>query len=229
MKTYPFTSFEYYESTNLSDNIQSLVTERLFPNIVKRFDRDTLAYAPPMAPSTIVMNEWFSYHPETCLPCFSHLCPIFESYFPRKDVINYLKYHELIGCSEPYKTGHLLELSVKIFVLYCLALSLLCREKVLGNRNIFVLDAFQIPLPEELQMDVVYYNISFLKYRGTLKHFHAKQLLQTYRSEAGLTVMTRLHCLLPCIAMDRPVISFNNPNDYRASWVKNLGLKELRE
>ena len=90
MKTYPFTSFEYYESTNLSDNIQSLVTERLFPNIVKRFDRDTLAYAPPMAPSTIVMNEWFSYHPETCLPCFSHLCPIFESYFPRKDVINYL-------------------------------------------------------------------------------------------------------------------------------------------
>ena len=46
-----------------------------------------------------------------------------------------------------------------------------------------------------------------------------------YQTEARLIITNRLHCLLPCIAMGIPVIFFNNPHDYRVSWVKELGVE----
>ncbi len=35
---------------------------------------------------------------------------------------------------------------------------------------------------------------------------------------------TRLHCALPCLAVDILVIFFGNPDDYRTSIIEELGL-----
>lgn len=77
VKTYLFASLEYRSLNNLGDNIQSIATERLLCDVMQRFDRDTLAYANPAVPLSIVMNGWFSHHPETCLPRSVHLRPCF--------------------------------------------------------------------------------------------------------------------------------------------------------
>ena len=237
MKTHLFAGLEYLGLNNLGDNIQSIATERLLPGIVQRFNRDTLAYANPTIPLSIVMNGWFSHNPETCLPRSVNLHPVFWGfhitdynnswdYFSSKEIVDYLKRHEPIGCRDPYTAERLSALGVETFVSYCLTLSLPRREKEPENGKIFVVDAFQIPLPEELKMETVYYtHTSSFKYRGALKRFHARRLLQAYRSEARLVITTRLHCLLPCIAMGIPVVFFNNPKDYRVSWVRELGVK----
>ena len=246
MKTQNFAGFEYRGSTNLGDDIQSIAVERLLPNVVRRFDRDTLAYAHSIVPLSIVMNGWFSHHPETCLPHSTNLYPIFWGfhitdwnssweYFSRREVVDYLKRYEPIGCRDPYTADRLSRLGIKTFVSYCLTLTLPRREKEPENGKIFVVDAYQIPLPKELEVKATYYtHTSRFKYRGALKRWHARHLLHIYYSDASLVVTSRLHCLLPCIAMGIPVIFFNNPNDYRVSWVKELGvkiytLKELEE
>ncbi|WP_279136535.1 hypothetical protein [Parabacteroides johnsonii] len=46
-----------------------------------------------------------------------------------------------------------------------------------------------------------------------------------YKTEARLVVTTRLHCLLPCVAMGIPIIFFNNPDNYRTSWVRDIGVE----
>lgn len=237
MGTVQFAGLAYRGLNNLGDHIQSIATERLLPGITQRFNRDTLAYANPTVPLSIVMNGWFSHHPETCLPRSVNLHPIFWGfhitdtndswdYFSQKEVLRYLRQYEPIGCRDPYTAERLSALGVETFVSYCLTLTLPRREKEPENGKVFVVDAFQVPLPEELKKESIYYtHISFFKYRDALKRLHAKQLLQLYRSEARLVVTTRLHCLLPCIAMGIPVVFFNNPSDYRVSWVKEIGVK----
>ena len=115
---------------------------------------------------------------------------------------------------------------METFISYCLTLTLPRRKEEPENGKVFVVDAFQVPLPEELKVEAVYYtHTTLFKHRGVLKRFHARQLLQAYLSEVRLVITSRLHCLLPCIAMGIPVIFFNNPHDYRVSWVKELGVE----
>ena len=237
MGTVQFAGLAYRGLNNLGDHIQSIATERLLPSIVQRFNRDTLAYANPTVPLSIVMNGWFSHHPETCLPRSVNLHPVFWGfhitdtndswdYFSQKEVLRYLRQYEPIGCRDPYTAERLSALGVETFVSYCLTLTLPRREKKPENGKVFVVDAFQVPLPEELKKEAIYYtHISFFKYRDALKRLHARRLLHVYRSEARLVITSRLHCLLPCMAMGIPVVFFNNPNDYRVSWVKELGVK----
>ena len=173
MRTIQFAGLTYRGLNNLGDHIQSIATERLLPGIVQRFNRDTLAYANPKVPLSIVMNGWFSHHPETCLPRSVNLHPIFWGfhitdynnswdYFSRKEIVDYLKRYEPIGCRDPYTAERLSALGVETFVSYCLTLTLPHREKEPEKGKVFVVDAFQIPLPEELKKEVVYYtHISF--------------------------------------------------------------------
>ncbi len=232
-----FAGFEYHGLNNLGDNIQSIAVERLLPNVVQRFDRDTLAYANPEKPLSIVMNGWFSHRPSTCLPSSQYLHPIFWGfhitnynncwdYFSKKEIISYLKRYEPIGCRDPYTAERLSALGVNTFVSYCMTLTFPHREKEPVNGKILLVDAHHIPLPEELRKDAICYSHYIrIRNRETLKRLYAGQLLQIYRKEARLVITTRLHCLLPCIAMGIPVIFFNNPNDYRVSWVKELGVQ----
>ena len=232
-----FAGFEYHGLNNLGDNIQSIAVERLLPNVVQRFDRDTLAYANPEKPLSVVMNGWFSHHPSTCLPSSSNLHPIFWGfhitnynnswdYFSRKEVISYLKQYEPIGCRDPYTAERLSSLGVKTFVSYCLTLTFPHRKKEPENGKVLVVDAYHIPLPDKLKKEAICFSHHLhIRHREALKRLYAGQLLQIYRKEARLVITTRLHCLLPCIAMGIPVIFFNNPNDYRVSWVKELGVQ----
>lgn len=210
MKKYSFAGFEYRGLNNLGDNIQSIATERLFPEkVIQRFDRDRLAYANPSEPMKIVMNGWFSHQPQTCLPFNLNLEPVFWGfhitdynhsweYFRQKEVIAYLKQYEPIGCRDPYTADRLSQLGVETFVSYCLTLTLSKRECEPENGYIFVVDGDHIPLPLEFNERIISVSHRSLCWnRETLKRLLAKQLLRQYKTKATLVVTTRLHCLLP--------------------------------
>lgn len=238
MKRDCFAGFEYRGLNNLGDNIQSIATERLLPEkIVRRFDRDTLSYAHPSEPMKIVMNGWFSHRPQTCLPLEPNLEPVFWgfhitdyndswAYFSRKEVIAYLKRYEPIGCRDPYTADRLSQLGVETFVSYCLTLTLPKRDCQVEEGKVVIVDAERVPLPAELkEQTVCYTHLIRGKNREAIKRAYARLMLDMYRTKARLVVTTRLHCLLPCIAMGIPVVFFNNPNDYRISWVKDIGVE----
>ena len=92
--------------------------------------------------------------------------------------------------------------------------------------KVVIVDAERVPLPAELkEQTVCYTHLIRGKNREAIKRAYARLMLDMYRTKARLVVTTRLHCLLPCIAMGIPVVFFNNPNDYRISWVKDIGVE----
>ena len=185
---------------------------------------------------SIVMNGWFSHHPQTCLPLSDKLTPLFWgfyitdyndswSYFSRKEIINYLKRYEPIGCHDPYTADRLSQLGVETFVSSCLTLTLPKRKCQENCDKVLVVDGEGIPFPAELKEQAVYYtHVIPGKNREVIKRAYARLMLDMYRREARLVVTTRLHCLLLCVAMGISVVFFNNPEDYRVSWVKNIGV-----
>lgn len=237
MKEKNFAGFLYKGLTNLGDNIQSVATEALLPKVITRFNRDTLALADWRDDIQLIMNGWFSHNPEMCLPKSPKIHPVFWGfhitdwntsweYFSRKPVTNYLKSYEPIGCRDPYTAERLSMLGIETFVSYCLTLTLPHRDKSNNADKIIVVDVPHILLPATLQ-EQAYYSTHYIpgNLRETIKRIYATNLLNRYKHEAKLVITSRLHCLLPCIAMGIPVVFFNNSTDYRVSWVKDLGVK----
>lgn len=95
------------------------------------------------------------------------------------------------------------------------------------NGKIFAVDISPCFLPEVLRGQALFYShiLPGSRYREAQKRIYARGLLDMYQRQAKLVITTRLHCLLPCIAMGIPVIFFGNQNDYRISWVRELGVK----
>lgn len=231
-----FAGFLYKGLTNLGDNIQSVATETLLPKIITRFNRDTLALADWKDDILLVMNGWFSHNPEMCLPQSQKIHPIFWGfhitdwntswdYFSRKSVIDYLKSYEPIGCRDPYTAERLSKLGIETFVSYCLTLTLPCRNESNNANKIILVDVPQLLLPPTLK-EQAYCCTHYIpgNLREAIKRIYATNLLNRYKHEAKLVITSRLHCLLPCIAMGIPVVFFNKSTDYRVSWVKELGV-----
>ena len=117
-------------------------------------------------------------------------------------------------------------MGIKTHVTYCLTLTFPKREQQPLNGKIIVVDLPHNLLPQYIHKQAAYYSHSLPGngYRESLKRILARELLNIYHKQARLVITSRLHCLLPCIAMEIPVIFFGNPDDYRISWVTELGV-----
>lgn len=71
------------------------------------------------------------------------------SSFFRKEIVNYLKRYEPIGCRDSYTADRLSQLGVETFVSYCLTLTLLKRECQENCDKVIVVDGEGISLPAE--------------------------------------------------------------------------------
>lgn len=237
MRKFWFAGLKYTGLNNLGDNIQSIAVERLLPSIEQRFNRDTLALANPTLPSVVIMNGWFSHQPQTCLPLSNYFYPVFFGFhitdwndswrfFSQKHIVEYLKRYEPIGCRDPHTAGRLSQMGIKTHVTYCLTLTFPKRKQEPLNGKIIVVDLPRDLLPENIHKQAIFYSHSLpgYKYRESLKRILAHELLNVYCNQANLVITSRLHCLLPCIAMGIPAIFFGDPDDYRISWVTEMGV-----
>lgn len=232
-----YASFKYDISMNLGDQIQTLAAEQFLPSIDLKINRDSLKFFQAKERHLIIMNGWFSEFPESCLPSSNSIVPVFIGFhmtssnqtiqaFLKPEYIDYFKLYEPIGCRDR-KTQEILSLKgIKSFYSKCLTLTFPTRETTPKNGKIFIVDAFDIPVPNSLRKEAYFVSHSTHDFYGDqIKTSIARKMLETYRNSARLVITTKLHCAMPCIAMGIPVIFFGNPDEYRVSILKDLGLK----
>lgn len=236
MRMANFAGFDYVGLLNVGDHIQSVATEQHLPDVVERFNRDTLSKEAPLDKLYLIMNGWFSHSPETCLPTSANIVPIFWGFhltnwndtwkhFLKSDTLLYLKRYEPIGCRDPYTALRLKEAGVETFVSRCLTLTFPKRTASPLKGLVFVVDAENLPLPSFIKEQAFYCTHTITGFfHDDVKRIYARYLLYLYERRAALVITTRLHCLLPCIAMGIPVIFFAEKSDYRVSWVSELGV-----
>lgn len=150
--------------------------------------------------------------------------PLFVSFhadpgFRSNESVEYLKRHAPIGCRDQDTLAWVQGLGVPAYFSGCLTLTL-PRPNVTRSNEVCLVEAvrkehrrwsgdFLRHLPESLRANAVELTHRTDDMNWTTRAEAAGKLLQRYAA-ARLVITSRIHCLLPCLAMGTPVIFVNN-------------------
>jgi len=232
---YEYKGFNNYHPTkvNIGDYIQTLASEQFIPNKKKIIflDRDNIKYNENLV--KIVFNCWYIINNTIKFP--KNIIPLFISFHISnaneiKNIEKILKKYEPIGARDLHTMYALQKNGIKSYFSSCLTLTLgkTYHSKIKKNiiylvdyefkKNILIdleiLKILKFYQPDEVKL--MYHSKLSLKINHKKRFDIAKQYLKKY-SQARLVITTRLHCALPCVGMEVPVIlvSPNKNNDSR--------------
>lgn len=227
---------------NLGDEIQTIAADQFVDRIHARFDRDQLRNVKSEKKYLLILNGWFSHHPESCIPlaeCFVpliigfHIAQKAKEYLLSPPSIAFFKRFAPIGCRDEQTMHWLREAGVDAYFSRCLTLTLPQRLEPPKQPKVVLVDIsprVQKLIPKTLSAHAVSMT-HVLPENGneSIDRIEtANAILQYYRDHAGLVITSRLHCALPCVAMGIPVIYFTEPTEYRVSVARSSGLKIYR-
>lgn len=134
---------------NIGDYIQSLAAKQFLPQVDSYVNRERLGQYKG-EPSKIILNGWFTHHPETWVPS-DNLIPLFVSLHINSSAaermlnevgVAYLKKHEPIGCRDHYTVRLLESKGVKAYFTGCLTLTLdsYAKKELKNDGKIYIVD-----------------------------------------------------------------------------------------
>jgi hypothetical protein len=214
---------------NLGDWIQSLAVQRLVESLgqstadILRVDRDSLpTYQGP--PLRLIMNACFLEH---CFPLPPAIEPIFIGFqtSSRELIHTYLEFfkqHQPIGCRDTSTRDFFREQGVDAYITGCLTMTLPLRDaQPKQPMTLFIGGEGPGEMPSSLKKYTppdIRKSSGYQHQREAVKSFPlsdadaltaqrlAKELLETYRTQATRVVSPLLHAAGPSLAMGIPVI-----------------------
>jgi hypothetical protein len=235
----------YHNAHNLGNEIQVLAARAFLPRVdcilVSDFWDDTLARSNESI--AVIMNGWYAHRPEGWPPP-DNVVPYLVSIHISEHAIEgwsklgiappayflgecseYLKQWGPVGARDLYTLDLLQKNGIPSYFSGCLTLTLGKTKN--GNRNDYVAC---VDLPEQALLEV---RRRTSRPIVALTHFDttgdtedrlakAQTLLDTYQS-AHCVITTRLHCAMPCLALETPVLLLDEaPDQYRFSGLNLL-------
>ncbi len=217
-----------YSTTNLGDEIQSLAALQFLPRVDKFVDRDVIGAAPPRRnsqPLRIVVNGWFMHAPglwppapasETLLTSIhiSRLMSRGMTEPPPKVMltdpnVQYLRDRAPIGARDHPTLTMLREVGIDSYLSGCLTLTL---RGAGGPRRTDLLVLADVPkavrdaVQDRTRKHVLEVShVTPARYRPLWRLRRAQRLVSLYE-RASCVVTSRLHCVLPCLALGTPVL-----------------------
>src|ERR1700722_4629097 len=219
---------------NLGDEIQSIAVKRFLPSVDYYLDRDKInSAATPTAESIrAVLNGWWCHSPENWPP-FSALVPLFVSFhlspfrspslglipseiFTAEPVANYLRTSGPVGARDLGTLDILRKAKIECYFSGCMTLTLERRDTEREGDLIVLND-----VPDEVaklfksrtRKRVVRTQHAGHAQKAMKERFEqAERMLELY-SSASCVITTRLHCALPCVAMETPLLLLDTAED----------------
>ncbi|QSQ25727.1 polysaccharide pyruvyl transferase family protein [Pyxidicoccus parkwayensis] len=216
-----------YKTQNLGDEIQSLAAMRFLPRVDDYIERDSLGAFQPVndEPIAMVLNGWFGHGaeswppPEAIRPLLvsMHLAsweggPAHVSaadFFLDEPVVQYLRENGPVGARDLHTLDLLQKRNVPAYFSGCMTLTLQRSSQAPRGDYIVVND-----VPDEVLLQVrrlTHRRIIHTTHEdlttpaGKARFDKARELLALYES-AHCVITTRLHCMLPCLALGTPVL-----------------------
>ena len=196
-----------YSTHNIGDDIQALAMERLLPRVDLRVDRDDLAPAAAWDDSVrLIVNGWFAKGMHKVWPPPGRAKVLYVGFHATGDQALPLGITAPIGCRDPWTAALAQRNGLDGWVSYCPTLTL-ARPYVPRDDSILLVDVPEADVkrlpPEIAARGQVVTNII----PPTIKD----RLTEVYRrlelfARARWVITTRLHALLPCVAMGTPVV-----------------------
>lgn len=221
----------YYKDTgNIGDDIQTYASSRFLPRIDYMVDRENIELFVPKKkePVATIMNAWY-IHDEFNFNISPYLFPLYISVFFKyveyyngitvgsdylnRNVIKSLKEYGPVGCRDKHTNNLLNKLGVESYFSGCLTLTLDKLESVekqdyivvngLSNEEIKYIKSKTNRKIVEFKQDVK--KGSFTNETWEERKKRVEDVLKLYQG-AHMVITTKLHCSLPCLALETPVL-----------------------
>ncbi|MFA0284339.1 polysaccharide pyruvyl transferase family protein [Vibrio sp. 10N.222.55.F12] len=152
MKKFGMLSYHDHAGFNIGDNIQSLAAKQYIPRVDELVLRDELSKV-KIKDLNVIMNGWYTHYPETWLPN-DNLNPFFVSFhlnseikdrfLGQKEIVDYLKKHQPIGCRDRNTVISLEEYGIEAYYTGCLTLTLdsYAVDECERGDDIYIVDPF---------------------------------------------------------------------------------------
>jgi hypothetical protein len=220
-----FGLLRYVNTGNLGDEIQSLAARRFLPHVDRLLDRDRLNAPGWACPRLgLIMNGWFTNSPENWPP-HSVIEPLIISFHLSDQMTTggfsaaealvvgenaaWLRHNGPIGARDPWTFELLRRNDIDAWFSGCLTLTLCPPSNVVRKDYIVLSDVsaeIAASASRQTRSKMVTTTHAETKTNSSRVRFSmAESLLRLY-AEARCVVTSRLHCALPCLAMDTPVL-----------------------
>jgi hypothetical protein len=243
----------YSESTNLGDEIQSLAARRFLPKVDHLVSREQLSDDPGCDQSiNLILNGWFLRNPNHWPP-HHKIRPLLISFHVSQSKyqrlrwwrrtaasvllaarnIEYLHRHGPVGARDRATLALLQQHGVKSYYSGCLTLTLARSREVASREHVVACDLDPEMLDELARRSrkppLVISHTDTVTCESAERLVKAERLLQIY-SGAKAVITSRLHCALPCLALETPVLFIPlRPDLYRQEPALELAHHALRE
>lgn len=170
------------------------------------------------------------------LPLPRKIIPVFIglSYFSAielgDDIIEYLKRYSPIGCRDEATLRLMEKYNIPAFLLGCVTFSLprFEKKKNVKKDKIYMVDEpdyVEDIIPEYIKEDCEIIKQSHIYSSNIVKNEGekmAEKILFEYAENAKLVISSRLHCIVPCVALGVPVIALVENCSERYSFVERI-------
>ncbi|QLG61086.1 polysaccharide pyruvyl transferase family protein [Halorarum salinum] len=137
-----------YTTSNIGDEIQSLAAKQLLPKVDTYLKRDYLNQVNTQEEIKIILNGWFTHHPENWPPA-DNINPLIISFHIDKEIsdrlltpksVEYLKRYDPIGCRDLYTKSILENNGIDAYFSGCLTLTLTPDQQLNNSDEILLVD-----------------------------------------------------------------------------------------
>lgn len=142
--------------------------------------------------------------------------------------IDFLKKNDPIGCRDSYTKEVLSSCGIKVYLNGCMTLTFDKRNSKKTQKKIIGIDIANeiskfIPDKYGKKMEFMSQQV-YISSNETIEHINNlfKNHYNYIKENASLVITSRLHILLPCIAMGIPVIFAKNTIDSRFGWIDSM-------
>jgi Polysaccharide pyruvyl transferase len=224
----------YNNTNNLGDEIQSIAARAFLPSVDYMVDREALHNFSPSADGkvAVILNGWFLHHPENWPPSEA-LWPLLISFHVsnwggrgiglcaanvllKEPVAKYLRGFSPVGARDTHTLDLLRAAGVESYLSGCLTMTLE-RPKIERDESVIVLNDVSDDVSKFVrkQTDKHIVSTQHRAYweKDIQKRFaEAERLLKLY-AHASCVITNRLHCALPCLAFETPVLLLDAVHD----------------
>ena len=240
MKSYKYGLF-HYNTENIGDEIQSIAARRFLPKIDYYFDRDDIDATVVKSGEKVklIMNGWYTHKPELWPPKTKSIEPLLISMFVEQtegvnysakafsspESVKFLNKFGPVGARDLSSRDFFNSIGVESYFSGCLTLTLIADKRVKKQDFILAVDVSDAvynkvsSLTDRKIVRLDTYRLSDLTYDEKFKL--AEYWLMLYQS-AHVVVTPRLHCMLPCLALETPVIAISGRDPRRYNGLIDL-------
>jgi len=218
----------YKETGNLGDDVQTYAALRFLPRVDYLLDREGLDTFVPETKEhvAVIMNAWYLtrkfcwppspyIYPHLVSMHFSLYDPITKVDFPQLKGygLEYLKKHGNIGCRDDYTIDVLKERDVECYFTGCLTLTINKISNIKKEDYILLVDVDD-EVENYIRRNTTKKIVTFTNFLEEKKHVklswkQRQKKVEEYLTmiqKASVVITRRLHCALPSLAVETPIL-----------------------